>query len=492
MRFAFLFAIAAAFPLAIAAQSQPEKPTPENPARDKPRDPVRDLADFAMAAPPELAADLLIKISTSPKATDKALKIEWLERAFALAPGAHFKLRRSPGFGRAAFNDTDAGAMVAATDAEIDTLSLQSRIVQAMLRVDRAKAMDLFRSMPPLAVPPLTCKDAAGYNVATYYDLIRAVYQAGFTEQERKDGKDVVLLESVIAQIDSPFELTPAANMLVNMSLPNDVFSESVNRYELAIRRLQPDPRSFGLTVFPVFAQNSMIEAQRAYIVANLGGARCGDDVASEPRGKEIENGIDNFNQLLDQFRTAHPSVALITAEERKPSRVDDKMDLFEYWQTARTRKLLTDLQALRGGPGQPQGSGQTADQRGTPQWDAKVRDYLKNLEDWKSSHDESETNYFHMSAELYSALIQLIPPGQLRSEVLRSDLAFLRQSALERENPAEWLKEVNQLIRSNPNDADRGQNRNEIRDEIKASGDAVMSLYIDVAALTPPSAGPR
>ena len=144
MRFAFLFAVAAALPLTIAAQSQPEKPTPENPARDKPRDPVRDLADFAMAAPPELAADLLIKIATSPKATDKALKIEWLERAFALAPGAHFKLRRSPGLGRAAVNDTDAGAMVAATDAEIDTLSLQSRIVQAMLRLDRAKAMELW------------------------------------------------------------------------------------------------------------------------------------------------------------------------------------------------------------------------------------------------------------------------------------------------------------------------------------------------------------
>jgi hypothetical protein len=293
----------------------------------------------------------------------------------------------------------------------------------------------------------------------------------------------------VIAQIDSPFELTPAANMLMTMKLPDDVFAQSVNRYELAIRRIQPDPRSFGLTVFPVFAQTSIIEAQRAYIVANLGGARCGDDVASEPHGREIENGIDNFNRLLDQFKSAHPSVALITADERKPSSVDVKMEFFEYWQTPGTRKLLTDLQALRGGNvALPRGDGGprtlTDDQRSTPDWENQVRDYLKNLEDWKSSHDESETNYFHMSSEIYSALIQLIPGGQLRSEVLRSYLAFLGQSSLERENPPEWLKEVNLLIRGNTKDAGRAQNPNDLRDDIKASGDVVMSLYIDAAAL--------
>src|SRR5258707_10907055 len=82
-------------------------------AEEAPRkDPLRTLADSAMAAPPELAADLLIRIAESPKVANKAFKIELLERAFALAPSAKFKLRFYRSFGRGSQTDSDSGAII--------------------------------------------------------------------------------------------------------------------------------------------------------------------------------------------------------------------------------------------------------------------------------------------------------------------------------------------------------------------------------------------
>ncbi len=112
------------------------------------------------------------------------------------------------------------------------------------------------------------------------------------------------------------------------------------------------------------------------------------------------------------------------------------------------------------------------------------MRDYLKDLERWSKDHDETEANYFHMASETYGTLIELIPAHDLRGEILRSYIAFLRQSPLERDNPAEWYLEANRLINFHgTSQAERAW----IRDEIKASGDLVMSLYIDLDTLAPP-----
>src|SRR5258706_2997243 len=220
---------------------------------DRPKDPLRALADAAMAAPPELAADLLIRIAESGKVTDRTVKVEWLERAFVLAPSARFRLPRSGSFGRALSTDSDAGATTAALRNGLDTLSLQSRIVRAMLPLDRAKAMDLFRSIPPLQIPALTCKDATVYSVAAYYGMIQAVFQQGFTAQERKDEKDVELLRTVLGRIRSPFELM-AASMLVELKLDGDVFSRLLGTYGGALREMRADDRSFStVTNVPVF-----------------------------------------------------------------------------------------------------------------------------------------------------------------------------------------------------------------------------------------------
>jgi hypothetical protein len=87
------------------------------------------------------------------------------------------------------------------------------------------------------------------------------------------------------------------------------------------------------------------------------------------------------------------------------------------------------------------------------------------------------------LAAAIYGQLFEMIPGRSLRSEVLRSDLAFLSQSPMLRQNPPEWFSEVKGLLR---HPAVSAADKAWIRDEMKASGDMVMSLYVDAERLAP------
>src|SRR5258708_7299370 len=212
-------------------------------AEEAPRkDPLRTLADSAMAAPPELAADLLIRIAESPKVTDKAFKIELLERAFALAPSAKFKLRFSGSFN----TDSDTGGRAMALNGGLDTVSLQTRVVRDMLPLDRVKAMQLFNAVPPLAIPKLTCKDAMIYSADEYYAMIQAVYRQGFTAKERKEEKDVELIRSTVMRMSSPSELNAAAQLLLMPELTPH-FRMLLAAYSGVLQQMQADDRTFSV-----------------------------------------------------------------------------------------------------------------------------------------------------------------------------------------------------------------------------------------------------
>jgi hypothetical protein len=455
----------------------------------EPKDPFRTLADAAMAAPPELAADVLIRLAESGKVSDKESRTEWLERAFHLAGSAKFAQPRS--VGRSITTDSDAGDMHAALQSGLDTLSLQSRVIRAILPLDRTKAMDLFQSVPPLQIPALSCKDAIAYSAAPYYDMVRAVYEHGFSAEERKDEKHLDLLRNVVGRMASPSELAPAANLIKQLHLE----AELLGRYAGALRQMQADDRSFdfagNLTVFQNYA---FMQALRVYLVRHLSGKRCADNTDNRQ--------LNVFNTAMRAFEYDKGDLAPITDEESKPAKTEGRMELFSYWGTPRTKKLLMDLKQLRFGtenqqaennkkPRRADGRTQflTEEQRSDPAWEASVREFLHDVERWSKDHEEAEANYFHMGAQIYAVLIELIPARDLRGEILRSYISFLRQSPLARDNPPAWFLQVKRLINFG---GDVEPERTWIHGEIKASGDLVMNLYVDLEALRSGGNAPR
>ena len=123
-----------------------------------------------------------------------------------------------------------------------------------------------------------------------------------------------------------------------------------------------------------------------------------------------------------------------------------------------------------------------TDEQRSTLPWQIEAREYLNQVESWNKDHDETEENYFHQVCFIYEPLLELVPKGELWDSVLASYISFLKQSAVEKAESARsgtWKSNrLLELRRSEPAVHAR------ISEMVKAKGDMVMSIYVDLERL--------
>src|SRR5271165_4393258 len=178
--------------------------------------PAQDpLIGQAHAAPPEFAADALLRIAENAKLAPAA-KIELIEEAFRLAQSAHFPMPY-----RSFRSESDSGAAVLnqAYRLHLDALSLQSRAVRDLLPLAPAKARQHFEEIRFPELPALTCADALIPDVASFYEVLGQVVQNTFTQKERSKEEHVNFLLSYLSRLISPAQLAPVARMLRTLTL---------------------------------------------------------------------------------------------------------------------------------------------------------------------------------------------------------------------------------------------------------------------------------
>src|SRR5579864_2789612 len=179
-------------------------------------EPYRSLVDLAQAAPPEFAADAMLRVAESEKIKDRDAVRDLVEQAFRTAAAATFRVRMRglPG----TTTDTRSGLLSQAYDLRLDALSLQSRAVRDMLSIDKAKARDLFRDMPPPRLAPLTCDDAMVYDVADFYRAIGMIANTAFSEKERAKEEHIDFVLDYVGQVVSPAQLAPLARVIKSVN----------------------------------------------------------------------------------------------------------------------------------------------------------------------------------------------------------------------------------------------------------------------------------
>src|ERR1700685_3551217 len=133
-----------------------------------PAPPPDPLIGQAQAAPPEFAADALLRVAEKTKLTPEG-KIELLEEAFRLAQSAHFPI---PYRSFRAESDSLAATRNQAYRLHLDTLSLQVRAARALLPSPPEKPRQYFELIRLPQLPQLTCADALIPDVAGFYDLL--------------------------------------------------------------------------------------------------------------------------------------------------------------------------------------------------------------------------------------------------------------------------------------------------------------------------------
>src|SRR5579872_2909981 len=103
---------------------------------------IETMVATARSAPPEIFADAIVRMVEGGRIPN----IEWqkilLQEAFTSAQQAHEPVRLIAAAGLA--SDTRASFRARAGDLQLDALSLEARVLKALLTVDRSMARQMF------------------------------------------------------------------------------------------------------------------------------------------------------------------------------------------------------------------------------------------------------------------------------------------------------------------------------------------------------------
>ena len=403
------------------------------------------LADLAESAPPELAADALIKIADLTP--DLKPKRAHLERAFQLAGAAKYSVNQVGAVPLAFDTDSDSGLIQASLTTGLDRLSLQSRVVKAMLAIDKKRARDLLLEIPVLQIAPLTCKDAMRSAPDGLYETVGAVIESGFTPKELAEGKPLQLAEDSLRGIGSPVQLLPSLKMIENAKLPTAGLNALITLWASAAARMSADDHTFTSTTAADTNAPLTAEVTNA---ADLCRSRGISDAAL----------IAAFNAYLERHRNS--------------SRCEETTAQVVLWWTKPADKpILQALKDLR----------RQSKELTAPEWEAKAREFLGQLDRWHGDHDDSQASAFFQTSFAYYGLIDISPPGKFADSVIESYVSFLSRSPAEVTNPPEWAMMVNRLIHQRQ--SSRADKRS-IQRVIGERGDAVMTLLLRLDELTP------
>src|SRR5258708_29480640 len=134
--------------LSLAQSAIPDEQTPRSKIleqRRKQNPELSRIVDLAQAVPPEFSASFLLRVAAA-RLRDRVWKKELLEQAFQSAGLAQQPVRRK-GIAAGVVARSRAEVMSMGFDQRLDRLSLQSLAASEMLKLDKAKALEMFQAI---------------------------------------------------------------------------------------------------------------------------------------------------------------------------------------------------------------------------------------------------------------------------------------------------------------------------------------------------------
>jgi hypothetical protein len=450
---------------------------------------------LAQSAPPELAADALLRVAASQRNQDGAWKIELLEDALQMAALAR-QPNRQKIIGSRAVDRSRAEMLSLAFDQRLDRLSLQGRGVRQMLQLDKAKALDMFQRTTWPGLRSRQCRDALVDHVAEYYDLVGEIVASAFTAEQRRRGDHVALVSYQISRIRSPVEVGPAAKLLADSTLTQDDLSLLSARLAASIDRIESDDRSFSASVGAAdealkelartlaarqASTGGMIPAYRRYLTRNLAGKRCVDTGGD----KFASSVVDSFNQSLSSETDS--TRAPLVLDEVKPASVEGQADWDPFIDDAEFERAWAEYLDLFLGKGHGplfKSSALSDEKKNAIEWRTQFDHFLEQIDDLSPAAGEPEYRYFYRMATALTAALRVAPSGPDREKVLRRLVAFLGSSSLQQESVLEWYAQVQRTAGSVRALGPEATAR--FLSELERSGNSILNLYAVEARVIP------
>ena len=396
-----------------------------------------DLLDRAAALPPELYADVVLRLAEADKLKVKDPE-QLLERIFLLAPQVKFGARPRTNEDLELHTDSLPGVISAAGDLKLDRLSIQVRAAVAL------KSAKLFREIDP-APPPQTCDDLFSYQPDIYYENLP---------------RFPALASDAYRRITTSSQIGPALRAIARLPHPDELaifLAGALPEIHDSWRAFSPAPFR---TTNEIFIYRNILPGWRTWFTSHMNGRRC----SSVRENASHKRSIDIFNKLSD---------SPIDPKELKPSEIDKTPNMPNFWVSSKGKLIMAHYKELRFG-----GTEQILPEaeRRKPEWDTRLRAFLTELSEWKHDDDETPRSIFHQRAIIHQGLFAIIPPGPLYRKVTTEYVTFLALSPMRLEHPTEWLTYVDRLLRESK----------VAPEEIRRAGDHTLNVLLDVEQLAP------
>ena len=390
----------------LLAQESDEQRQAEAKEKDKLPEEIASLLGTARSAPPEYTTDILFRVARSPEVPDP-IKEELLHEAFTLARLVQHPLCLG---GISRTTDTRSFKLKQAMNVALDSLSIQCRVIRALLPLDRERAVELFRSLPEPEVLVGRCEDRNVIDLTRYYQTLTDVVNKGFSAEEVEEEEHVKLVLAQLHSISSSLQLAPVAKTLTDIEVTPKQLELLIDAYSERISSVSDSDREFSFAVGRLRFANplkklvakvqsqkipllSLVISLRDYLVRHLTGVRCEDTVAEKSfMAKAVVGLVSLYNTEL-RFVTdaAEEGLPPIEEEDTVPSEVKGRPRFEEFWAAQKAKHMVLGVQRLRYGDGQDHVSIET---RLSPEWQRTVFDYITELESWEPQYEESKIGF--------------------------------------------------------------------------------------------------
>jgi hypothetical protein len=464
---------------------------------------IQSLIDQARSAPAEFSAAALLRLAESDK-VDRAAKPRLLEDAFRQAALAQQRWKRRAVDPR---SDASTAFLSKAFAQNLDTGSLQTQAVKALLPLDARKARTLFLEIAPPQLDPLGCDDNLVYDISAYYDALAEIVNSSFTPREIAAEEPLKLVEWSMAGLASPLQLGPVAKMLAALQLKPGQGEALLTSFSGALQAIEGDPRSFGAATDRVGGLGAqiqnlaaasparqmpnypLIEAYRAFLVRHLRRAVCagtGPAMVSygvQPAQPPPQDAVSFFNgQLRAEVYPPGAEIKPISSDEIQPAQVEDLKPAPSQCGSEECRRLVSLYRALIFNP---QNLPLTPAEKETTEWQSKLKEYIGALAEWKDPGGSGAPAYFRQKCALYSDLVNLVPKSADRDRVLPAFLGFLNRNPYQGEHRAEWFLPVNTLVGRIFADS---QGMAQTMRDLRGTEDPVIALFANLEQMFPRS----
>jgi hypothetical protein len=470
---------------------------------------IQSIIDDVPAAPPELGADILLRLVERGEITDPKLKRQLIEYAWDLAPKARFATEISTPI--SVVVESEPGSLTSSLPG-LTTAALQSRVISQMAPIDVKWTRELFQKMKPPEADFPGCSASRFPNHGSYFKALGTTLET-YSEEEIVRGEKTQLLNNALRSLTNQEDFRLSLELIRDGKFPDKDYAQLLDKWSEALSTAHFSDRQFSIVAW-LFKETlreaagerakgpsaeNLLRALRSYFVRHAGAVRCEDGSwrpSSPGPGLPVANNEEvarlSFNSTVAELGLNIPP---IQPEEIDPKGLAGKANVINYLSLDPTDTMWEVMNAgkhLRFGTPEQQALNEkyrgtnnvapalTPEQRGTPAWSAEALQYLTRLEAWTRGLNEEDRGMFVMKAEFYGGLLELAPEGKLRDTVVKSYVHFLVSSPLKRESPPEWAWwGIGRLVNSNI-----VSDKHQWLDEIEAAGDATISLYTRLARL--------